>query len=141
MKQNRKVLLGALALSTLIFAGPKPAQAEVNFYFNSGTPSCQTYTRNFVDNRGFQRAATGTACLHNDGVWRVVSEGPARVIGPVYYNPVVYRAPPAVVYYNTGRNNWNNHYNVRWDNDRHDNRHNTNYGRGHDRDRGHDHRH
>lgn len=120
MKQTRKPVFFALMLAAIFIVSPNPAKAGVNITFNNG-PSCQGYTRNFIDAYGYQRVATGTSCLQHDGVWRVVSEGPSRVISMPYY------AYPQPVAYSKGwhkkhhdnRRNWNRYDHHDHNHDRH----------------------
>lgn len=91
----RTLILTTLAAGGLVAAIPHQAEARVVINFNTA-PECQGFTRTFLDNYGYQRTATGTACLQPNGMWQVVSENVNPL--PSYYSqPVVYRRTP--VYY------------------------------------------
>lgn len=111
----------ALIAGALISIAPQQAQARAILNLNTtNTQQCNGYTRNYIDAYGYQRSATGTACLQPNGQWIIVSESLNPAPYPVYPQRVIYRDQPAhytrpnYVQYDD-RDDW------RYDNDRYDN--------------------
>jgi len=86
----RFALIAGLVLTVML---PAAAKAE----------PCQSYSRTVSFADGSHRMAQGTACMDDEGVYRVTEEHLAPLSAPlppdVYYAPPVYAPAPPPYYY------------------------------------------